>query len=268
MTRRQPLLTATVLCVLLVASVGRAETVLITGANRGIGLEFTKQFAAMDWHVIATHRRASAPETLTSLQSEYPKVQIETLDVNNATHLDALVSKLDGQPIDVLLNNAGAMGIYGKWEGKEDGERFGTMQRDGFDLYFHTNVMAPVMITEALIENVKASERKIVASVSSDQGSSSKALHPGGFVWYQATKAALNRTMVNIAGTVEKDGVIVMILAPGLTYTERMAFMKESRGNSGTDVDVAVAGFIKSITTADMDDAAELIQWDGSRGEF
>ena len=253
---------------LLSANVAQAETVLITGANRGIGLEFAKQFAAMDWYVIATHRRETAPDTLTLLRAEFPKVQIETLDVNDAGHLEALVEKLNGRPIDLLLNNAGAMGIYNSWEGKENGETFGNMQREGFDLYFHTNVMAPVMITEALIDNVKASDKKIVASVSSDQGSSTRAYYPGGFIWYQATKAALNRAMVNLAGHLKEYGVTVLILSPTLTYTERMSFMREKRGDFGVDVDVAVAGFINSIVTAELDDAGIPIQWDGTRGDF
>ena len=72
------------------AGLAAAETVLITGANSGIGLEFATQYAAMDWTVIATHRRREVPETLASLKAEYPKVVIETLDVTSVEQARAL----------------------------------------------------------------------------------------------------------------------------------------------------------------------------------
>ncbi|MYL01207.1 MAG: SDR family NAD(P)-dependent oxidoreductase, partial [Gammaproteobacteria bacterium] len=96
---------------MLATSVTAAETILITGANRGIGLEFARQYAAKEWHVVATHRRDEIPETLAALAAEHGNVQVETLDVNNPGHLAALVARLDGMPIDVLLNNAAVMGI-------------------------------------------------------------------------------------------------------------------------------------------------------------
>lgn len=250
------------------ALVAQAETVLITGANRGIGLEFAKQFAAKDWHVIATHRRDKAPESLLTLQAEYANVQIETLDVTSSDHLSALVKKLDGQPVDIVLNNAGVMGLYLGWEGKEGGENFGTMDYEGFDTYYHVNVRAPVQISEALYENVKASKKKTIAAVSSRQGSMTEALYGGGSVWYGGTKAALNRTMIGIAGGVKKDGVKVLILAPGLTYTERMDFLREARGDSGTELGVAVAGFIETLTNAGMEDSGKIFHWDGTIGAF
>ena len=84
-----------------------AATVMITGANSGIGLEFAKQYAVKGWTVIATHRRAEPPKTLTDLQAQYPKVRIETLDVTNLEQAKGLAAKLSGVPIDVLINNAG-----------------------------------------------------------------------------------------------------------------------------------------------------------------
>ena len=84
-----------------------AETVLITGSNQGIGLEFAKEYAAKGWTVIATHRRATTPAALASLQQQYPaRVRIEHLDVTDPAQIKALALKLKGQPIDVLLNNA------------------------------------------------------------------------------------------------------------------------------------------------------------------
>src|SRR5262245_13164604 len=84
----------------------QAETVMITGANSGIGLEFAKQYAARGWTVIVTHRRSQPPKSLADLVARYPKVRIETLDVTNEAQVHALASKLAATPIDVLINNA------------------------------------------------------------------------------------------------------------------------------------------------------------------
>ena len=94
-----------------------ADTVMITGANSGIGLEFAKEYAAQGWTVIATHRRAEPPKTLTDLAARYPKVRIETLDVTNLGEAKQLATKLAGVPIDVLINNAGVYNDRAKCAG-------------------------------------------------------------------------------------------------------------------------------------------------------
>src|SRR5690349_22100729 len=84
-----------------------AQTVLITGANSGIGLEFVKQYAAKGWTVIATSRRAGVPESLAGVIKDHKNVRVEKLDVTSADDLKALTTKLNGEPIDLLINNAG-----------------------------------------------------------------------------------------------------------------------------------------------------------------
>src|SRR5690606_7234750 len=84
-----------------------AETVLITGANSGIGLEFAKQYAEKGWTTIATHRRRDTPESLAELVAEFPNVRIETLDVTSVEQAKGLAARLADTPIDVLINNAG-----------------------------------------------------------------------------------------------------------------------------------------------------------------
>src|SRR5262252_4852215 len=97
-----------------------AETVLITGANSGIGLEFAKQYAAKGWTVIATHRRNGVPDTLAKLVAEFPKVRVESLDVTNVAQAKTLAARLSDTPIDVLINNAGVYNDRSKCAAGDD----------------------------------------------------------------------------------------------------------------------------------------------------
>jgi len=248
------------ICLLLTAmlatSVTAAETILITGANRGIGLEFARQYAAKEWHVVATHRRDEIPETLAALSAEHGNVQVETLDVNNPGHLAALVAKLDGMPIDVLLNNAAVMGIDSTGTlATQTTENFGTLQRDDFLPYFTTTVLAPLLVSEAFIDNVLASDRKMILNMTSGAGSMTTGteMFAGTGFFYKSTKAALNRNMVNLAAHLRSiDGeAITFNLAPGFTITERFLGMSADEiGNRGTPVAEVIAGFVEVIDSA------------------
>ena len=145
------------------AASGRAaaETVLITGANQGIGLEFAKEYAARGWTVIATHRRTSTPEELAKLAAQYPKVRIERMDVTDPAQIAALGAKLKGVPIDILLSNAGLVRTDPvNKPGGNTNQMFGTLDYKLLDDFIHTNVAGPLKITETFIENVKASRQK------------------------------------------------------------------------------------------------------------
>ena len=251
-----------------------AETILITGANRGIGLEFAKQYAAKGWHVIATHRREQVPETLADLSSEYENVQVETLDVNNAAHLEALVSNLDGMPIDVLLNNAAVMGINSTSTlAAPTNENFGTLVPEHFMPYFTTNVLAPLLVSEALVDNVLASDRKIILNMTSGAGSvtnETEAFAGTGF-FYKSTKAALNRNMVNLAAHLRSidPEAITFNLAPGFTITERFQGMSADEiGNRGTPVSDVVAGFIEVIDDATPEHSGKIYGFEGEPKPF
>src|SRR5512142_1153487 len=97
-----------------------ADTVLITGANSGIGVEFAKQYAAKGWTVIATHRRPDTPPSLAELAARYKTFRIEKLDVTSMDNARALAGKLQGMPIDVLINNAGVYNDRSQCKGDDD----------------------------------------------------------------------------------------------------------------------------------------------------
>jgi NAD(P)-dependent dehydrogenase (short-subunit alcohol dehydrogenase family) len=204
-----------------------AQTVLITGANQGIGLEFAKEYAARGWTVIATHRRSTTPEELAALAAKYPKVRIERMDVTDPAQIAALGAKLKGMPIDVLLNNAGLVRTDPLTKpGGNTNQMFGTLDYKLLDDFIHTNVAGPLMIAETFIGNVKASHQKKIIAISSAAGSVSvPPFMPNGspvpdHYWYRISKAALNSAMRLLSAQFKGDGITVVMFHPGGVQVE------------------------------------------------
>jgi NAD(P)-dependent dehydrogenase (short-subunit alcohol dehydrogenase family) len=245
----------------------QADTVLITGANSGIGLEFAKQYAAKGWTVIATHRRDETPSTLKDLEARYPNVRAERMDVTKRNEIHALVVKLKGAPIDVLINNAGVVilgGQDGAWRGPGadvQGQNFGTLNYDEFDIFMKTNVAGPSMVTEEFYQDVKASKQKKVIAISSSNGMITGKPLCCGLFWYRLSKAALNKLMISIAATVRKDGVTVVMFNPGAVRVEKQANV-EFPGMLPTPV--VVTDMIRVIDRLTIADSARFLQHDGT----
>ncbi|MEJ0034780.1 MAG: TonB-dependent receptor [Gammaproteobacteria bacterium] len=127
-----------------------ADTVLITGANSGIGLEFAKQYAEKNWTVIATHRHNETPDSLAKLIAKHPNVRAEKMGWLRARDsVYGLAKKLQGQPIDVLINNAGIFCLCDWMDANDTSQRFGTLRYEDFDPIFETNVRGVIMVSEA-----------------------------------------------------------------------------------------------------------------------
>ena len=204
-------------------SLAQADTVLITGANSGIGLEFATQYAADGWHVVATHRRDTTPDTLAKLATEYDNVQVEKIDVTDMTTITAVVQKLNGMPIDILINNAGIVG-----ELKDPDQQFGNLDFDAYPQYINVNVAGPLRVSEAFYDNVVASSQKKIVAISSISGSIGSRHGrltanggPPARYWYDTSKAALNMAFVALANDAIDDGVSVAVYQPGLVLVER-----------------------------------------------
>ena len=205
-------------------SLALADTVLITGANSGIGLEFATQYAADGWHVVATHRRDTTPDSLAQLAAEYDNVQIEKIDVTDMATATAVAQKLNGMPIDILINNAGIVG-----EITDPGQQFGNLDFDAYPRYIDVNVAGPLRVSEAFYDNVVASEQKKIVAISSISGSIGSRhgrLGGGGGgpparYWYDTSKAALNMAFTALANDAINDGVSVAVYQPGLVLVER-----------------------------------------------
>ena len=200
-----------------------AETVLITGANSGIGLEFARQFAADGWDVIATHRRHSIPESLERLSAEYDSVRVERIDVTDMATIRTVADKLDGMPIDILINNAGIVGAL-----RDPGQQFGQLDFDQFERYMDVNMAGPLRMSEVFYDNVAASGQKKIVAISSASGSIGSRLRifsggkgPPPRFWYDTSKAALNMAFVALATQAHDDGIAVAVYMPGLVLVER-----------------------------------------------
>jgi len=251
---------------LALSSPAAADTVLITGANSGLGLEFVKQYAAKGWTVIATHRRDGVPESLAPVVAEHPNVRVERMDVASIDEVHALAAKLGGTPIDVLINNAG---IYSDraacadeaCRGEDTTQSFGMLDYDLFDTIMAVNVRGPLLVSEAFIENVQASEQKKIVSISSTNGSITFTLGGSGAIAYRASKAALNRAMQLVAVNQKGAGVTVLLLHPGAVHTERQAHLTY-RGM--IEMQPSVAGMIEQIEKATIADTGRFIQYDGA----
>jgi NAD(P)-dependent dehydrogenase (short-subunit alcohol dehydrogenase family) len=246
-----------------------AATVMITGANSGIGLEFAKQYAAKGWTVIVTHRRTEPPKTLTDLAKMYPKVRIESLDVTNVDQAKALAVKLADVPIDVLINNAGVYNDRTKCVGDDEGcpgdwtvENFGNMKYSLLDTVLAVNVKGPLIVSESLYKNVLGSTQKKIVAVSSSNGTlTGEATPRAGAIFYRMSKAALNREMQIVAASTRKDGVTVVMFNPGPTLTEHQEYLHDRAGMLKTSF--TVENMIKTIDKVTIADTGHFLRYDG-----
>jgi NAD(P)-dependent dehydrogenase (short-subunit alcohol dehydrogenase family) len=247
----------------------RAETVMITGANSGIGLEFAKQYAAKGWTVIATHRRKQTPETLAELVAKFPKVRIESLDVTSVEQANALAAKLADTPIDVLINNAGVYNDRSKCSGDDEGcigdwttQSFGKMNFALLDTIMAVNIKGPLIVSQAFYPNVKASKLKKLVAISSSNGTLTGEKNPRpGATFYRMSKAALNREMQIVAASVRPDGVTAVMFNPGPTLTEHQEYL---RGNSMMlETSFTVGKMVETIDKITIADSGRFLRYDG-----
>jgi NAD(P)-dependent dehydrogenase (short-subunit alcohol dehydrogenase family) len=187
------------------------ETVLITGSNRGIGLELARQYATQGWRVLACCRHPDQATALNRLGDKFPNITLHTLDVTRKDQVQSLAADLHDCPIDILFNNAG---IYGP-----DDAAFGNTDEARWLECLRTNVIAPMKMMEAFMTHVAASKHKLIAAMSSKMGSMADNGSGGSYI-YRSSKAALNAVMKSAAIDLAPRRVKVAILHPGWVQTD------------------------------------------------
>lgn len=225
-------------------------TVLITGASRGIGLAIARQYAADRADVIGCCREPAVANALKDLAVvSGGRVQIMQLDVSDETSIASLKRALNEQPIDILINNAGILGPETQSDDDIDAEGWITTLR--------VNALAPILIAQALRDNLRRSSEKKLVAISSEAGSTSMDCYRGSALGrnryaYRASKAALNNGMHRLARDWASDGVLVGILSPGFVRTD-MAGARAAASSVSISPEDSARGIIRRIAELTSD---------------
>nr|VFK15314.1 MAG: Short-chain dehydrogenase [Candidatus Kentron sp. LFY] len=250
-------------------------TILITGANRGIGLEMTRQYARGGWAVLACCRSPHDAHDLRGLAARFDNppsgnallpgtpppdgtknrntgsIQVYPLDVTHAARRAALSTRLQDRPIDILVNNAA---ISGDWAT----QRFGQCRPDEWIEVLRTNVIAPMAMIQEFVDNVAASGRRVIVNMSSVLGSIARADHFDGRYLYGSSKAALNLITAICAHDVAKRGITVVALYPGWVRTDM-------GGPEGTlSVEESVAALYDTLADIGLADSGRFMDLHGA----
>jgi len=245
------------LCVAAIMALGTmasAATILITGTNRGIGLELSKQYGALGWDVIATARTPDRADDLQAIARNYSNVVIERLDVTDDEEIAVLADKYRGKPIDILLNNAGMLGDVTE-------QSFGTLNFDTIKHVIDVNTYGPIKLAQAFRDNIAASEQKKILNMTSGLGSMTLTSRRGGFYAYRMSKAALNMATRILRADLQGEGLVVSLISPGMVQTQLLA----DSGYRGPAIttEESVTGLIKIIEGITLDNAGTPVNYDG-----
>lgn len=194
-------------------------TVLVTGSNRGIGLELVRQYTQAGSKVIATSRNPQTADELKEVAKQYgDQVLIERMDVTDADSIVEIANKYRDQPIDILINNAGVPGPREPNQEKLHEQFFGSLNYNAWLDVLNANTLGPMRVAEAFVDQVAASEQKKIVTLSSTMGSIVEATMPAFL--YSTSKTALNKAVTLMAEVLKERGIIAAAFCPGHVKTE------------------------------------------------
>ena len=188
------------------------HVVLVTGANRGLGLEFVRQYAAERWQVIAACRSPKQAKQLQALAAESDgRIRVVSLDVTDTESVRSAAAELKGVAIDLLLNNAGVMGPRN--------ERLGRLDYSAWMEVLDANSLGPMRVVEAFLENVARSRLKRIVTITSGMGSIADNTSGDSYA-YRTSKAAVNMVMKSLAIDLAPRGITCVVMNPGWVRTD------------------------------------------------
>lgn len=222
------------------------STVLITGTNRGIGLELTKQYAEAGWDVLACCREPKTATMLNALAANHSNIHIYALDVSNFNQIDALAQQLNHIAIDLLINNAG---VYPE----------GNLSQSDVENWlngFMINSIAPLKMAMAFRPHIAKSQLKKLATLSSKMGSIDDNTSGGSYM-YRSTKTAVNSVMKSLSIDLREHGIAVVTLHPGWVETDM------GGPNALINTKTSVAGLRQVIDHLNLENTGKFIAYDG-----
>lgn len=223
------------------------KQLLITGANRGIGLALTRLYCEAGWDVIACCRAPEAAAHLMELLEEYEGLELFELDVTDFDAVSELADELESRPIDLLINNAG---FYGP-----KGVEFGFTDPESWHQVFTINCIAPMKLSEAFFPHL-AKAKGVIANMSSKMGSMTDNTSGGAYL-YRSSKAALNSVTRSLAIDLAPAGIKVLALHPGWVQTEM------GGPNALIDTRTSAAGIKAVIDNLDERTHGRLVDFSG-----
>ena len=231
------------------------KTVLITGGNRGLGLEFVKQYSQLGYRIIVTCRNPNVAKELNTLkENSKTDIKIHILDVTNHEEIDLLSKSLSNKPIDIIINNAGIIGPFPIFEHIEK-QRFTTMDYTVWEKVLRTNLFGPVKISESFLENIKNGQEKKIIFISSTVGSINEGKESA--YAYATSKTALNKAISLMAENLKNENIHVLALCPGYVKTRMNA------GGANLETDESIKGMIKQIDSLDESNTGTFIRYNG-----
>lgn len=223
-------------------------SILLTGANRGIGLALARHYAVEGWRVLACCRQPERALALKDLAQDHPGLSLHRLDVVDDRQIAELKAELGDQPLDILLHNAGVSGPRP--------QGFGPVDESGWLETLRVNVIAPLKLSVALVDNVAAGQRRIIAAVGSQMGSIGDN-SSGGMYVYRTSKAAVHMVMRSMAIDLADRGIIAVALHPGWVRTDM------GGEQAPLDTETSARGLARVLAGLGPDASGRLWSYDG-----
>ena len=220
-----------------------SKTILITGANRGLGLELAKQYQADNWRVFATCRDPQKSDALKQLG-----LDPLPLDVTDEASIHSLSQSLKGEPIDIFFSNAGIFGPRGL--------ELAELTREVWLNVLEVNLIAPMLVAQVFIDNVAKSQEKLLVFMSSDLASIANTT--GGEYIYRSSKAALNIVVATLVKDLEPQGIRTIAMSPGWVRTDM------GGANATLSAEESVRGIKTVLDTLPNNSSGSFLKYDGS----